>query len=113
MFGLIKNGKICYMDVTTTIDTYGDTISPRKTEPMALKFELNKKIFYLPTNLHQTFPQLKFYYASDCSIKSVTKENFKSLAKLTMLNLSANKIKTFKVDTFDDLKSLELLSIGL
>lgn len=109
-FRRFPNGKICYLE-NTLIDSNKFTISPRRNEPMALKLELNKKAFYLPINLQNTFPQLKLYYASDCSIKALHKDNFKNLKKLIMLNLSFNQIQRIDSDTFDDLTSLEFLSL--
>lgn len=46
-------------------------------------------------------------------IKNLSKDHFKNLQKLMLLNLRNNEIETIIEDTFDDLISLETLSLGM
>lgn len=106
-------GQQCLMDGTTQINSTGFTItSPRRFEQMVIVFTQNKKIFYLPTNVDEVFPALTWYRAFDCSIKSVTKENFMNLIKLIYLDLGSNRIERIESNTFDDLTSMKYLYLS-
>lgn len=72
----------------------------------------NNKTFYLPIKIDKKFPNLEKYFASSCSIKSISRVNFRNLQKLVQLSLSNNKITTIDDDTFDDLAALEELNLG-
>lgn len=100
--------KTCFMNRTTSIHSTGTTIaSTRDGGIEVLMFDGNKKIFYLPKNSYQNFPNLMQYSAWSCSIKSISKDNFKNLSKLKMLYLNLNQIERINSDTFVDLPSLE------
>lgn len=79
---------------------------------LALKFDLNNKISVLPVRVDETFPVLAAYFAQYCSIKTISKVNFKNLKKLRVLALTNNKIERIDDDTFEDLTSLEQLGLG-
>lgn len=63
--------------------------------------EDNMKNEYLPTNIGETFPNLLGLNAHNCSIKEITRENFRGLNKLRTLILANNQIETIEDDTFD------------
>lgn len=72
----------------------------------------NKKIYFLPNFVGEDFPSLLVYYAFGCSLKEVSKENFKGLKRLNELNLGSNSIEKIEKDTFEDLKELRTLYLG-
>lgn len=102
--------KTCFMTISTSIDTPGFTIaSPRDETIEGLFFGRNKKIQFLPEKVAETFPNLLFYSAYNCSLSEVSKKHFQNLGKLMILSISANEIERISSDTFDDLTSLEEL----
>lgn len=46
------------------------------------------------------------------AIKTISKDNFRSMTSLKGLFLASNKIETIPVDAFEDLKSLERLHLS-
>lgn len=72
----------------------------------------NKHIFYLPTNLDESFPDLIEIKAFSCNVKSIHKKNFKNLRKLKGLYLNNNQIEKISTNTFEDLQSLERLFLS-
>lgn len=100
--------------LTTGIDSMGVSvsISAKSNETKWLSMWNNKKIFYLPTDLDQTFSNLIQIVAADCSIKSIHKENFKNLKNLKYLWLDGNRLEEVAINTFDDLESLEDLHLS-
>lgn len=106
------NQKICSIPETTGIDSDNFTISTRRDSAIAgLQFR-NKNIIFLPTRVDKNFPNLKTYDAFDCSIKSISRENFRNLFKLNILNLNTNNIYEIPSDAFDDLSELATLILG-
>jgi hypothetical protein len=103
--------RTCYLKVNTTINSPGKTIGRKETVP-GLSFWFNKKIFYLPINVSESFPNLVVYGANGCSVKTISKVNFRGLKKLIRLDLGYNEIAFIPDDTFEDLKALEWLQIG-
>jgi hypothetical protein len=69
----------------------------------------NVEIFYLPINVGESFVNLTGYFANDCAIEEIFRENFKGLESLRYLDLSHNEIDEITAGTFDDLISLEYL----
>jgi hypothetical protein len=105
--------KTCEMNSDTKIDSDCFKISSPKNETiLALKFDNNKKIKFLPNDPGKTFPNLAEYWAYECSITKIWYENFKNLEKLEMLLLSGNQIEVIHDGTFRDMKSLETIEIG-
>lgn len=97
---------------TTSIDAPNLTISTTNDETVAvLDFEENKKIFFLPLLISESFPKLVVITALDCSVTSISKENFQNLQELTDLYLGRNKIKNLPSNTFEDLKKLKMLKL--
>lgn len=105
--------KTCSIGETTAIDSTGYTFSSTsKSTVEALTFNYNKKVEFLPENVAATFPNLLAFNAEICSIKSISKNNFKDLNKLKSLNLASNQISAIFRGTFDDLASLTRLDLG-
>lgn len=52
------------------------------------------------------------FFIDDNQIGALTQENFKNLRSLKRLNLSINEIEIVATNTFEDLTSLEELSLG-
>lgn len=100
--------KLCRMDRETKINSDDTTISPDATIT-ALSLNGNKNISFLPIEVAISFPDLAYYSASFCSIKSVTKKHFKDLSKLKVLHLGQNEIVKIKSDSFEDLVSLRFV----
>lgn len=103
------NGLACIMNDSAKIDLMRFRILPGSNEPMALYLKKNKKIFYLPIRLQESFPEIIRIEADHCTIKSISYENFKGLRKLVLLDLRYNRIESIVKNTFDDLVSLKWL----
>jgi Leucine-rich repeat (LRR) protein len=102
----------CYVNRNLSIEIEGFVISSEDSNVKALDFGQNKNIEFLPSSPYQAFPSLELYNAPNCSVKSVTFQNFMKLNKLRGLYLYENQIETIKSDTFKDLAALEELWMG-
>jgi Leucine rich repeat len=106
----------CDLSAKTSIETKTEktVISTYRGKSIitGLKFKDNKKIVYLPVEVDEKYPGLIGYDASKCSIKEISKENFKGLSKLKILWLHHNFIERVDSDTFQDLSSLQVLVLG-
>lgn len=71
----------------------------------------NKKIKFLPLSIDKVIPNLVAYSASHCTIKTISKDNFKNLNKLKELHLRDNLIEKIYGNTFEDLVALEQLNL--
>lgn len=113
---MIKNRgtqKTCIMNNFTTIKSQGFTIGSARNETVSgMTFWGNRNISFLPDDVHKKFPNLKIFFAQNCSIKAISKDNFKNLTKLIFLSLSDNQIKTIRYDVFNDLTSLDHIELG-
>lgn len=97
----------CTANETTMINSDDMTIADRRSDFIEnLNFQGNKKIEFLPIRTFWKFPQLAFYFASDCSIRNVSKKHFERLDRLRILHLRRNLIENFKSDTFRGLTNL-------
>lgn len=104
--------KTCYMESNATmIDADNFVVFPSDFSIKGISFEDNKKISFLPIKMSETFPDLLIYYAPHCSIKSVSFENFKSLKRVREVYLYNNQIERINTNTFQDLISLEYVSL--
>lgn len=109
--GLV-NLKTCRMRSSTSINSFGIIIESSKDESVkGLSFYTNKNISFLPVNVAEVFPDLEGYSADDCSIKIVSKIYFQNLSKLTTLGLSNNLIERIPTNTFEDLTSVEIITL--
>jgi Leucine-rich repeat (LRR) protein len=84
----------------------------RDTAIRGIDFFGNSKISYLPVKINEAFPNLLGYSAGNCSIKTISKENFEGLSNLRELLLFENFIKKIPGDTFEDLVALEFVNLG-
>lgn len=104
--------KSCFMQNLTAIDSLGFTISSPRDETLeVLRLYDNKKIQFLPEEVYKQFPNLFMYKAYNCSIKEVSKINFKLLPKLRLLDLSRNQIERIESNTFEDLAAVQMISL--
>lgn len=99
------------MDRTTVINSAGCHMTTSDATVETLFFSHNKKIQYLPEDFSEMFPNLVIIMAQECSIKTVSKQNFHNLTKLRGLSLRGNQIELIERGTFDELVSLEYLSL--
>jgi Leucine rich repeat len=105
--------RTCFMSNTTSIDSHGVVLGSEKDETIKwISFSLNKKIEYLPVQVSVKFPSLTCYMAYRCSIKAISRDNFREMTQLTLLYLYSNQIEEIKRDTFLDLKKLSVLLLG-
>lgn len=103
----------CFMSNNTAISAPNITVSFTPTEGMeGVWFEKNKAIKYLPIQIYEIFPNLREYWARECSIKAISKKNFKKLAQLKELFLSSNLIETVPSNAFEDLVKLRWVRLG-
>jgi hypothetical protein len=112
-YSSIGNVKTCYMRTQTSIDGKGFKISSSRDENVkAINMGWNKKIIFLPESPADVFPNLEMYYAPNCVIKEITRENFRGLIKLRVLDLDYNQIEIVRSDTFQDLIAIERIHLG-
>jgi Leucine-rich repeat (LRR) protein len=104
--------KVCWMNTTTSINSREATISLRDEAITGLNLYFNKKVVFLPKKIAEVFPNLLVINAQNCSLKEVTKENFKDLKSLTHLVLKNNRIEAIADSTFEDLTNLKILFLG-
>lgn len=71
----------------------------------------NKKMEFLPANLGEKFSNLLGLQAFNCSIKEISKENFKDLNKLRQLWLQNNQIDRIDDDTFELISAVEKINL--
>lgn len=96
-----------------TIDQLDARINSSIDEAMVgLDFHSNKKVFYLPIDVHEIFPGLQVYSASHCSIKKITRRNFMQLKKMKVIWLTGNQIERISSDAFDDLTAMVELQMS-
>lgn len=108
----VGSQKTCFIE-EITIDSQGFSIASAKDEATGgIYFEENKQVSFLLVNVHEIFPNLMGFSAAECSIKTITKENFKNLKILKELKLRYNQIEIIQGDVFEDLISLEELDLG-
>lgn len=105
----VITNKTCNMRVTTSINDSTTTISTRDDSVNALDFAINNKIYFLPIQINETFPNLLTFNAYKCSLRQISKENFSGLKKLIKLYLYSNQIEEITSESFEDLVSLEEL----
>lgn len=111
-FGEMGRHKTCFMDNKTSLNADGIKISSNDTSVGFIYFADNKKISFLPVDPSATFPKLIIYTATNCSLKAISHPNFRFLKELKYLYLGYNQIEKVNSDTFDDLESLERLSLS-
>lgn len=105
--------KTCHMNDSNTVTTSEFSISSAKDAAIELlNLNGNRKIAYLPKNADEKFPGLLIYDAGSCSIKSISKQNFKNMKKLKRLFLGFNQIERILSDTFDDATALLEVALG-
>lgn len=107
----IHSLKTCFMNGKTTIGESSVKISTRDETELGLSLDGNQKVFHLPIEVAESFPNLQGYSAGGCSIKDISRENFKNLSKLKSLWLDGNQIRKIWEDTFDDLVEVERISL--
>lgn len=101
------------MSNNTAISAPNTTVSFTPDEAMeGVWLEKNKAIKYLPIRIYEVFPNLREYWARECSITAISKKNFKRLAQLKELFLSSNLIETVPSNAFEDLVKLRWVRLG-
>lgn len=66
----------------------------------------------LQQNIGAKFPNLVVLDAESCSIKNITKEDFRGLHKLRQLRLDNNEIETIDDDTFGFIPAVEYILLS-
>jgi hypothetical protein len=107
--GILKS---CDISPTAKINSTRATISSTDTSISRLNLSNNKQVIYLPEGVDEKFPNLLHYEAKNCAISVISRNNFKGLGKLKKLNLWGNQIVRIPNNAFEDLKDLEVLSLG-
>jgi hypothetical protein len=106
--------KTCEIKVSAVIDAFGAKMASDHDESMeGLNFTMNKNISFLPEHVAEKFPNLLVFDAGFCTIRNISKKNFKDLRKLKFLILNNNAIVKIAIDTFEDLIDLESLDMGM
>lgn len=67
------------MDEDTVIQVQNVTISTHDELMSELWFAGNRQIFFLPVGVAEIFPNLLVFFADDCEIKGISKENFQKI----------------------------------
>ena len=106
--------KICQMTLSTVISSTGVSVSSKINKDVkTISVAYNKKVEYLPENLHEVFPDLTQVDAVASSLKQLSKATFKNLFKLEKINLDGNKIERIDGDTFEDLTLLKKVFLSM
>lgn len=103
--------KKCMMQETTSIYSEGVTILQKDATMTALYFRGNENIRFLPVQVSDSFPNLLEYDASWCSVTKISKSNFERMNLLKLLHLYDNEISIINSNTFEDLTTLETLTL--
>lgn len=107
------NDVCCIMTQKTKIPGSSYTIvNPKNGTVQALDFNNNRNIDFLPVLVISVFPNIVEYDARNCSIKSISKENFERLHHLKLVYLQGNQIETVRGDVFDGLNKIEDIDLG-
>jgi Leucine-rich repeat (LRR) protein len=99
------------MKERTVIDEISVKIQTRNESVKGLDLSQSKKVSFLPVQVADIFPNLIAISAWDCSIKTILKKNFARLIKLQQLCIDHNQIETIHSEIFEDLISLEVLTL--
>lgn len=104
--------KTCKMDSTVIESTEFLITSNRDETVGGFIADNNEKLEHLPSNLGEKFQNLLALEVYECSLKEITKENFKGLNQLQTLFLAFNQIETIDDDTFDYITTTEEIVLG-
>ena len=66
----------------------------------------------MPINVGAEFPNLQEYYADDCGIVGISRENFAGMTKITFIDLDYNQITFLTQDMFVGLTTLKRIDFG-
>lgn len=106
--------KTCSMRSVKIINSDDISLSSERDDTIdKLCFSTNKKIKFLTIDVVKSFPNLKTYEATSCSIKTISNRNFEGLNKLSRLWLSYNQIERIASNTFDGLIALIYVGLGM
>lgn len=73
---------------------------------------VNQAVRYLPNNIGNLFPNLKYLTINDSGLEFVERKNFERMEKVTELTMSFNQIQNFSFETFHDLTGIEKISLS-
>lgn len=109
-----ENASCCLISRSTVIQEHNLQIydSDRDTIQRIL-FEPNQNVFFLPVLIFYEFPSVVVYIAKNCRILKIGSNNFKGLRKLKTLDFSWNLITSLKNEIFNELVSLERISLSM
>lgn len=108
----LNNVRTCEMNKLSSINASNVIIAGAKDEDVfEIDFSGNRKIEMLPVLIVVKFPKLRQYSAWLCSIRKISKINFFQLTHLEWLDLSYNRIKIIRDDTFSGLSSLKKIDL--
>lgn len=103
----------CMMNGSTIISSKNRTIHFMLDQGIdGLYFNENKKIEFLPVEIYRSFPNLKEYWANNCSVREISKKNFEKLYQLNFIRLVANQIEKISSDTFKDSVLLRAIALS-
>lgn len=116
VFKYNMGGKSCFIQETRINTTHFVIALPdnqtQDHEMTTMRYDGNRDATYLPQKIYYQFPNLLEIYAYSCSLKIVSRDNFRNLRNLTMLDLHDNLIALISFDTFEDLISLKVLDLS-
>lgn len=111
--GFDKYKKCCFLNVTTTIGANTISLAGLENPDVdAILFHNNKKVQFLPVQVHKQFPNLETYLARNASVREISALNFERLINLKFLNLRANQIEFIPNYCFEGLIRLEEIFLG-
>lgn len=88
----------------------GDHVEGKSNEDVdAISFS-NFKIYQIPKNISQFFPNLKTLTMNSCSVKSISKHDLMGLKHLQQLNLTGNLLTNLPNNLFETTPNLESVS---
>jgi hypothetical protein len=107
--GLLKS---CRMDIKAVINSsdfvFNSEVDLNMTE---IYTDGNRNVMYLPTNIHEKFPNLLSLSIWNCGLKELSNATFRNLKFDVRIAINRNSLKTLELGTFDDCTALEFLFI--
>lgn len=108
-----RYNKCCFLDNSTSIENANTSFSGVRDDSVReINFAHNKKIYFLPIRVNDKYPELRSYDATNCSLKTISKQNFERMVNLKYLKLFLNEIEKLDSNTFEDLVNINKLNIG-
>lgn len=104
--------EICLMTEKTAINRTGVEIFSKNLSVRNLTLNWNNKVRFLPENVHESFPNLVVFEAENCRVKQISRNNFRGLYRLKVVNLAGNLISNIDAGVFSENVELQIIDLS-